>query len=112
MVRGLVSETARLLGNGVGGTLVDAGAAVDAGIGVDDSDVIHGDGVLGADVGAGSATDTIVSTYLNYHRYTSSLKQEFRIRMFFRKPYRRISFEPTLNKWARVLFNTRRTISL
>lgn len=49
----------RSLGDGSGGALVDAGAAVDALAGVDDSDVLDRDGSLGADVGACTACDAL-----------------------------------------------------
>ena len=42
-----------------GGALVDAGTAVDALGGIDDSDVVAGDGTLGAHIDASSTADTL-----------------------------------------------------
>ncbi len=44
--------------DGARGAFVDAGAAVDALGGIDNSDVVTGDGALGADIDTGSTTDT------------------------------------------------------
>ena len=56
--------------DGLGGALVDAGAAVDALSAVDDGDVVDGDCTLGADVGAGTARNAVLS---NYFRHVSHL---------------------------------------
>lgn len=75
MVRGFVavrdgSESLAIsLGDGGGGALVDAGTAVDALAGVDDSDVVAGDGSLGADVHACSACDTLRCVNCNHCDY-------------------------------------------
>jgi len=63
----LTSDAADLLGYGIRGALIDASSAVHAGVGVDNCDVIHGDGILRAYIGAGSATDTIVNVDFDYH---------------------------------------------
>ena len=55
------------LADAAGGALVDASAAVDALAGVDDSDVIDGQGALGADVCAGSASHALGSVDSNCH---------------------------------------------
>lgn len=47
--------------DGVGAALVDAGTAVGALGGVDDGNVVDGDGTGGADVGAEAAGDTVIS---------------------------------------------------
>ena len=57
------------LGDGAGGALVDAGTAVDAFAGVDDSDVLAGDGTLRADVNACTACDTLGSVHCNHYDY-------------------------------------------
>ena len=54
------------LGDGAGGALVDASAAVHAFACIDDGDVIAGDGVLGADVDACTACDTLGSVNCNH----------------------------------------------
>ena len=59
----------RLLLDSVGGALVDAGSAVDALASVDDGDVIDGDCVLGADVRAGSAANTVISFHCRHLMY-------------------------------------------
>ena len=59
----------RLRGDAAGRALVDAGAAVGALGGVDDGDILAGDGVLGADVNACTACDALSSVdrgHLNY----------------------------------------------
>ena len=48
------------------GALVDAGTAVNAFGSVDDSDVVNGDSIVGARVGASSATDTL-GLFDGYH---------------------------------------------
>jgi hypothetical protein len=50
----------------VGGALVNASAAVDTFGVVDDSDVIHGDSSLGANIGASAASNTVVSDDLRH----------------------------------------------
>ncbi len=57
------------LGDGAGGALVDAGAAVDAFAGIDDRDVLAGDSALGADVHACTACDTLGSVDCNHLDY-------------------------------------------
>ena len=57
------------LGDGGGRALVDASAAVDALAGVDDSDVLAGDGSLGADVHTCSACNTFRSVDCNHCDY-------------------------------------------
>ncbi len=75
MVRGFVAvrdgsgSLVISLGDGGGGALVDAGTAVDALAGVDDSDVVAGDGSLGADVHACSACDTLRCVNCNHCDY-------------------------------------------
>ena len=56
-----------------GGALVDTGAAVDALGGVDDSDVVNGDGIVGANVGTGAASDTLRLFYSNHFNYLCSI---------------------------------------
>lgn len=59
----------RLRGDAAGGALVYAGAAVGALGGVDDGDILAGDGVLGTDVDACTARDALSSVdrgHLNY----------------------------------------------
>ena len=51
----------RSVGDGLRGAGIDAGAAVDALVGVDDSNILDGDGPVRASVGAGTARDTAVS---------------------------------------------------
>jgi hypothetical protein len=51
------------------GALVDASAAVNAFGSVDDGDVVNSDGVVGADVSAGSASDTLRLFYCNHFDY-------------------------------------------
>lgn len=55
------------VGDAARGALVDAGATVDAFAGVDDCDVLAGDGSLRADVNACSACDTLRSVYASCH---------------------------------------------
>ena len=50
------------------GALVDAGSAVDALGCIDDGDVVDGDRFVGADVGAGAASDTL-GFFNGYHSY-------------------------------------------
>ena len=52
-----------------GGALVDAGSTVAALGGVDDRDVLAGDGVLGADVDACTACDALGSVNCNHSDY-------------------------------------------
>lgn len=57
------------LGDGSCRTLVDACSAVNAFSSVNNGDIVDGDGILGAHVGACTACDTIVCNYLR-HFYT------------------------------------------
>ncbi len=57
------------LGDAAGGALVDAGTAVDAFAGVNDSDVLDGQGALGADVDASAASHALGSVDGNCHLY-------------------------------------------
>ena len=52
--------------DGVAGALVNAGAAVNTFGGVDNGDVVDGDGTLGADVSAGSTSNTVVGNDLRH----------------------------------------------
>ena len=56
-----IGRAFRSVGDAAGGALVDAGAAVDALAGVDDCDVLAGDGALGADVDTCSTCYTLGS---------------------------------------------------
>ena len=61
------SRRLRSLGDAAGGALVDASAAVNALRGVDDRDVLDGQGALGADVCACAAGDAVGSIDCNCH---------------------------------------------
>ncbi len=65
----------RSLGDAAGGALVDAGAAVDALGGVNDGDVLDGQGALRADVDASSAGHALGSVNGNCHCYYLEVAQ-------------------------------------
>ncbi len=66
-LRGLARRPLDSLGDAAGGALVDACTAVDALGSIDDSDVLDGQGALGANVGAGAAGYTLGSVDLDCH---------------------------------------------
>lgn len=56
----------RSLGDGASGALVHTGSAVDAFVGVDHCHILDGDRILGADIGACTACDTVACNYLKH----------------------------------------------